>query len=181
MTELKLRKDNNGITLIELIIAMAISGIVFSILILVINVALKGFDYTNDDVNLQIEAQTAMNQISTLAMEAYRIKGPDETSPDRYLICGKDTDSPCNAIVLDSVADKLYLVQSASEADAKIAPYKDESNLLAEYVDEIMINQESGSSREVDIIIRFAAGEGENAATYSISRRVILRNAEKIK
>jgi prepilin-type N-terminal cleavage/methylation domain-containing protein len=65
---LDISRDNKGASLLELIIAMMIAAIILSMIFLFINSASKGFRKTNDNVNLQIEAQTIINQLSNLVM-----------------------------------------------------------------------------------------------------------------
>ena len=70
-------KDNRGTSLIELVIALMISSIIILMIIFFLNTAFKGFWRTNDDVNLQMEAQTIINQLSTLIMESEYMENED--------------------------------------------------------------------------------------------------------
>jgi prepilin-type N-terminal cleavage/methylation domain-containing protein len=170
---LRLDKNNEGMTLIELIISMAITAIVLTMIILIISVAANGFRRTNENVNLQLEAQITINQLSALAMETNEIKESDKlTNPDvRYLLKGT---TYSYAITFIKAKNKLYLVQkdTLEEVDA-VNPLDNENEyLLAEYVDKFEIAFEDKKTANISII--FKLGDEE----YPISKKVKLRNVK---
>ncbi|MGB4659534.1 MAG: prepilin-type N-terminal cleavage/methylation domain-containing protein, partial [Mobilitalea sp.] len=63
-------KDNRGLTLIELIIAMAISSIVIGMVIVIISAGSRNFNIAQNEVDIQMEAQTVVNQIEDTIIEA---------------------------------------------------------------------------------------------------------------
>lgn len=166
---MSLRKNNEGMSLVELIISMAITAIVLSMIVMIISVASKSFTHTNENVSLQMEAQVAINQISTLVMEASAITVSDK--PDgRYLLAGNP--SPCYGLVLRD--NKLYLIQADTIAEVdniELIEITDEKNLMAEYVEsiDIIINNKSAN-----ISLLFKLGDTD----YSISKKVKLRNVK---
>ena len=175
---LGLHKNNDGMSLIELIISMAITAIVLSMLMLLISTAANSFRRTNENVNLQLEAQVAINQISNLAMEASKIElSTNATAPDvKYLLKAFD-DSNSYAIYYIAAKKKLYLIQSTPVLDADlvnpIATIDEEySFLMAEYVDSISID--TTSVKTAVIKLDFALGNTQ----YAISKKVKLRNAK---
>lgn len=64
-----MRQDNRGITLVEMIIAIAACAIVISAASLFIRNALQGYRLASDAIDLQIEAQVLMEQLSSWVME----------------------------------------------------------------------------------------------------------------
>lgn len=64
-----MRQDDRGITLVEIIIAIAASVIVISAATLFIRNALRSYGLATDAVDLQIEAQVLMEQLATWVME----------------------------------------------------------------------------------------------------------------
>ena len=66
------QKDNRGITLIELIIAIAISTIVVGAATFLLSTAQKNYSSASASVDLQSEAQILMEQMGTWIMEGNR-------------------------------------------------------------------------------------------------------------
>lgn len=62
-------KDDRGITLVEMIIAIAVSAIVLGAATLFIRNALKSYKLAEDTIDLQIEAQRLAEQLATWVME----------------------------------------------------------------------------------------------------------------
>jgi type II secretory pathway pseudopilin PulG len=160
-------------SLVELIISMAISAIVLSMIMIIISIASKSFRRTNDEVNLQLEAQTTMNQLSNLIMEAGRIEesaNKPSSADKKYMI---STGSKCYALLLIKDDMRLYLMEGNTKEEADTAAYSPEANLMGEYIKDINI---SGLQlKKVTIDLTFTLGEDE----YDISRTVKLRNKNK--
>lgn len=68
------QKDNRGITLIELIIAVAISTIVVGAATFLLSTAQKNYSSASASVDLQSEAQILMEQMGTWIMEGNRVE-----------------------------------------------------------------------------------------------------------
>lgn len=146
---------------------MAITAIILSMILMLISGASHSFRRTNDEVNLQMEAQVAINQLSTLAMEAKDIgDNSDPSSEDtKYII--QNIDGTFYGVVFIKSDKKLYLINpllSASDLDAA-----DKYNLLAEYVSTFKITL-AGKNATIDIL--FALGDEE----YPVNRKVKIRN-----
>lgn len=174
---MKYKINNKGMTLMELIIALAISMIVLSMIAVFINVASKSFNKTNNDVKLQMEAQVAINQLSNLAMEAKEIKpllGVSEPNCG-YCIVGYN-DSNTYAVIYTSDNQKLYLIKTNQENILNIN-YSDDNDLLAEYVSGIQMTQADSNKKTEIITLSLAVGMGNNRHTYTVSRKIKLRNA----
>lgn len=174
------KRNNKGMTLLELIISMAISIIVVLMIISFISAAFRVFRKTNDDVKLQMEAQTAMNQIVNIAMEAKSIvKDNLVTNPqdERYLIDNIDGVKDY-AIIYRKDLNKLYLVtMEPSETVSGIGfdgqeEHFNQEYLLTEYVAEFNITDAGGNGVK-KITMKLQLGQEE----FEISKQVILRNA----
>jgi hypothetical protein len=163
----------------ELVISMAITAIVLSMIIMIINTATHGFKNTNEDVNLQMEAQIAMNQLSSLLMEASEKIDPVRilTAPDAKYIFKCRTDE-YYSIIFKQDKNRLYLVQksTAGEAD-NVDPFAstdlENQYLLAKYVSSFAIDLSTGG-KSAQISIDFKLGD-EN---YTVSKKVRLRNVK---
>lgn len=68
------QKDNRGITLIELIIAIAISTIIVGAATFLLSTAQKNYSSASDTIDLQSEAQILMEQMGTWIMEGNRVE-----------------------------------------------------------------------------------------------------------
>ena len=169
------KRNNRGISLLELVLAMTISMIVILMIVAFISTASRMFRKTSDDVNLQMEAQTAMSQIVNLVWEAKSIAGTEVSLTDkRYLIDQPDTaDYKDYVIILDSSEDvrELYLVQLASGTDYLTVIPSKEVNLLSEYVTDFSITSEE-AGRVQRIYLKLTLG----SKSYELSKKVILRN-----
>ena len=71
------QKDNRGITLIELIIAIAISTIIVGAATFLLSTAQKNYSSASASIDLQSEAQILMEQMGTWIMEGNRVEVND--------------------------------------------------------------------------------------------------------
>ncbi|MHB8131024.1 MAG: prepilin-type N-terminal cleavage/methylation domain-containing protein [Mobilitalea sp.] len=183
-----IRKNNEGMTLIELIISMAITAIVLSMIVMMISVASRSFTRTNENVNLQMEAQVAVNQISKLVMETYRIDDTSTTNITppldvKYRLFNSADLAviPKYAIVFIHDKKRLYLIEStltspvvnADDINPIATVEAEYTYLMAEYVESLAITI-STNSKTATIELKLALGDTE----YSVSKRVKLRNVK---
>lgn len=98
-----MKKDNRGLTLIELIVTVAIGMIFSGVVLTFVAGAAKSYRRTSGGAQSQIEMQDALDQLETLVMNAnlsmYYVKGEKTTtnvnSSDR-IENDSDIDSPLN-------------------------------------------------------------------------------------
>lgn len=69
-----IRLGNRGSTLIELIISITIASIILGALTLFMWSSITSYRASRDDIRLQVEAQTILNQLKNLIMEANNVK-----------------------------------------------------------------------------------------------------------
>lgn len=118
-----MRKDNRGLTLIELIVTVAIGMIFSGVIFTFIAGASKSYRYTSGGAQSQIDMQDALDQLENKAMNAnlsmYYVKGKQTTK--RVNVADKiekdsDIDNPLNESKTlfignkDEGADALYYV-----------------------------------------------------------------------
>jgi prepilin-type N-terminal cleavage/methylation domain-containing protein len=167
--------NNQGMSLLELIISIAISAIVILMIVSFLSGAFRTFRRANDEVNLQMEAQTTINQITKLVMEAKEVSAKSivSTEEERYLI-DKPTGSDYG-IIFRKDTKKLYLeeLDAASETYLTVA-IDDRLNLMTEYVGEFEIASVNGDNSVMNINLKLFLGADE----FSISKKVNLRNAQ---
>ncbi len=170
------RLDNKGMSLFELIISMTISAIIIFMIVTFISAALRIFRKTNDDVNLQMEAQTAMNQIINVVMEAKEASDFYQLGNIyRYKIDHPDVASNCDfALIYDADQQKIYLVTLAatSSEEYKTVTYSETDNLLAEYVAEFSIeNAQAGKNNIKKISMKLQLGNNDFLSTQTVNLR----------
>ena len=74
--------NNKGFTVIELILAIAIAGIIMGALGTFLTFNLRGFNATKDIIDIQYEAQLTMNQLSDIMKESGGILEIERASID---------------------------------------------------------------------------------------------------
>ncbi len=188
------QKDNRGITLIELIIAIAISTIVVGAATFLLSTAQKNYSSASASVDLQSEAQILMEQMGTWIMEGNRVEV--NAAGDKltvYQIPRKVTTTrPTGAETLktdtskrvfwisnklkgkkmlymkkfDGIADPDSDTTDVADADAIL------DNCIGEYVTSFSAVEDT-SKAKVTITLEFRQGTQK----YSITNEFKLRNA----
>lgn len=176
-------RNNSGVTLVELIVCIAISAIILTMIALIIKTASNSFRRTNEDVNLQMESQIAMNQLSTYIMEASGVY-PDRdgvTDDDKkYVIkyvSQEDGIATTTYHVLYYINDLncLYLITDTDPAEVTLDSVKNHEAeyLMAEHVTDISIDNSDGTKAVTTLT--FGLGDQD----YTVRQTIRLRNAKK--
>lgn len=123
-----------------------IVSIVLLMIMVFMNSASNSFKVTNEDVNLQIEAQTIINQLSNLSMEAMDMEThTDFAGDERYIF--QYAENNYYAIIIHE--KELYQIHTSSLDNAKEDTYNKEEHFLAEYVKELDITKTSNNNAVV--------------------------------
>ncbi|MCI6690858.1 MAG: prepilin-type N-terminal cleavage/methylation domain-containing protein, partial [Clostridiaceae bacterium] len=144
-----MQKDHRGITLVELLIAMAISAVIMAAAAFFLMTAQKNYREAAASADVQSETQILMGQIGTWIMEGNRIKiesvagGTVQNKLTVYQIPERVTaaDPASKRVIWLSADGKLYMKKFDGIADpdadlTDIAPGTDEvkANCIGEYV-----------------------------------------------
>lgn len=185
-----IREDNRGITLMELIIAITIAVIVMGAATLFIRTAIKSYDTASETIDLQMESQIVMEQISTWIMEGNKVKIVNGNNLVIYQIPRKlDVAKLPSGVAVPSqdaskriigVYDgKLYMkvVDSISdvEADTDVGITSADAvveNCIGEYVTDFGPSLISDKENEVNIDIKLEKGTQE----YKLTNQIKIRN-----
>jgi len=164
--------DNKGFTLVELLIAMAISVIVIASIAYFMNYSSKNYRNSNDEVTLQTEAQTILNQLSDLIMEASNVKFDDAN--DKLIIYQKDANEEF-IISFDSANHRLMFEKNVYKGVELIANQK----IFGQYVVSFQVKDTGTDDSNKEIEISFDLKK--DTKTYSVQNSIVtLRNRIKL-
>lgn len=186
------KTDNKGMTLVELICAMAVLGLIGTAVGSVMVVSARNYQRGNNEVTLQQEAQMTANQLQSLVVDA--------TEQIQYTCMAGSTEYDCvnetQAISYGAIAggdrklkirqgEKLYVVayQSANQqivyteyivaADGSTTPVGDTEQLMTENVTAFSADlSDFAESRSLQLTLSLE----KSSRTYSSSYTILARN-----
>lgn len=179
------KTNNRGITLVELIIALAISAIVIGAVILLMSAGSRGYQSQEREVSLQIEAQSVINQIKNLVIEGNNISYTNNQLNIHHFDTDASTFDPYEVIWLDSTSSRLYLFhvttsEEKTQMEDEIRSRSGlEDNLLGEYVTSFAVSPESlefDRSGEKAALVTITLGMEYYDRSYDLTEDVKLRN-----
>lgn len=168
--------NNKGYTLVELLISMVITAIVVTIVISFLVTNSKNYTYASEEVNLQVESQTVMNQLYENIIEANWIELKAINSDKALLIYHS---SGIDVVFLNTSKESLYLVENRTKADVSdlsTISYNDEDNLMATNVTDITITPSDSenllANNQITLFLTF-----ENSSiNYNMEQNIKFRN-----
>lgn len=184
------KKSNSGFTLVEVVVVMAIMGILGLAVAGFIGSGTKQYKYASKEVDLQYEAQLAMNQIGDLLIDAQKsvkfessasspaavqVASAGEeavastTGNDRTLVI---TDEDCiYNVIFKSDDGKLYLRKDSVDSAGNVTNKGDES-LMADYVAGFDAEvSDTGNRNSIRLIVDFKSGDKKYTATQNFTMR----------
>lgn len=161
--------ENRGFSLIELIVTVAILAIVGGIIAAFMLSSTRVYQSADSEVNLQYEAQIAMNQIKNYVMEANE---GITSNGNQYLIdSNRNDDFIEDVLTWDETEQAIYYEQIKNPQSSKETLV--EKTKLVDYVDDFSMDfSKADDENKVAISLKMACGEKE----YKTATTVNLRN-----
>lgn len=126
-----MRQDNKGFSLIELIISISISVFILGIVASFLWQSTNYYRRSSEDITLQMEAQTILNQLKDLIVEADCVVFDNTVEPTELKIQhGEDL---LYEISFDNSGKVIKFVKAIREADGSIS--RSIPQLFGQYVD----------------------------------------------
>ncbi len=166
---------NKGFTLVELMIAIAISSIVLASVAMLMGSVSRNYKAANEKVSLQMEAQLIINQMNQMIMESTNVMLPGEKITDTeavpsnsWMIFQNDK-GYIITITFDSVNHELLFTKE--ERGAVNTPTNE---LFGQYVKNFSVTRSgtTGVTFEITLILE----QGGNSFTIQNSRVKIRNN-----
>lgn len=164
-TEKNSRINNRGMTLMEVMLALSIAALVLLSLVFVFGSSMKNYHRSNDTAALSMEAQTVLNQMSDMIMEAYNVKMDN----DRKLLSIYQRDSIYYIKLQDN---KLYLQK-------KVSPLPEEAggdwSLLGQYIKDFKVT-DTGTDDDNTVITVSVYLKKDKMELAVEDNKIMLRN-----
>lgn len=175
------KKNNRGFSMIELLTAIAILGILAGLVGYLMNTSSKTYTKLSVEAQLQSEAQVVANMITELAIDSYDAKstcteniGSYSTDSGKILVLDSVHNSEKKQYVIckDTTNNELYMLERTY--DASTSSWGAFSNaLLGEYI----VGFDVDTSRvEDDNILQFTLSYKKNGKEYDGNYQVLMRN-----
>lgn len=170
------RRDQNGITFIELIIAIAISAIIMAAATMFLGAAHKNYNNASAQIDLQSESQILMEQLGMWVMEGNRVEALDASASGAKGIViyqiprTPSVENPDGAAAPDPVTKRvIWLSASGKKLYTKTTTVTDltadttvitaatdevQQNLLGEYVTDFTGSVDEDSKASVTISLK---------------------------
>ena len=186
---------NKGITLVELIIAVAISSIILGATTLLVKTAQNDYQYTSETADLQSESQVLMEQLGKWIMEGNRIKVKEDVgNPDEltiyYIPRTTDTKLPSGVVqpsektkkkVIWVDNGKMYVksFDNIASVDSDTLTYtqadEKEDNCIGEHIKGFYAKTDSSTPDVVNIKLTLSQGTHK----YEVENAIKVRNKLK--
>lgn len=181
-------KDNQGITLVELIIGMAITSIVIGAIVMFMSAGSRGYQSAQSEISLQTETQTIMNQIRARVLAGNNTQYDDTSHVLTIYHSDGNAATTADAVELiwfNNINHNMYLyLTTISQKDTVLTDIRNgvvrEDNLMGEHVSGFKVTPPdlftfestgtSGTTITVELEMNY------NNRNFSLSEDMKLRN-----
>ena len=172
---MKMKSNNKGYTLVELLVTLAIFGIVMISIGLMMRTTSVSYLNGTQEVSMQTEVQIVANQIEELLVDATTSFSGMGTDAEGRKYCNIVSNGQQHWLVFDAVEQKLLY-----QATAVGTGYADDGlSLMADYVSDFRITgwSKDTSSPYCDNKVTIELKMNNNGYEYAVSRDAFFRNA----
>jgi prepilin-type N-terminal cleavage/methylation domain-containing protein len=176
--------NNRGFSLIELIVAMAVLVVIGGCIYGFVSTSTKTYNSVSQDVDLQEEAQLAMNQLESIVMNAQDGVSYDEDKKTLYIY----NDEECYKVAKgDSAASQdvnsLYYSILPRSKDPNTGEYvngfdpaTEEPALMAEYLTDFVVKLEKSDKTDSVVAATISMQFDKAKKSYTATQKIALRN-----
>lgn len=164
-------KNNKGMSLIELIVTLLVSGLVMLSAVYLFQISSKGYASATAEQSLQIEAQTVSGVINDLMIEAIDYKfvsGDVYSNPALFIVVNSDTagvyDTVC--ILYDAATRRLLLHRYENDATIKGKTLVDSQAYILARISDINTNYPNDFLAK--FVTEFSVTPGEMSASNGL-------------
>ena len=159
--------NNKGFSLVELLVALAISGIVIVMISLLIVNSSNLFNNENKNIDLQNEFQVVDGFLSETLMEAKTIDIVDDAEGNQTLTLytgTRDASGTLQPVTTEPIEKTTTGVQSADITTERIITFKPDSNSL--YITKSYISNLTKGNRISSSVKKFKVSIDDSCKTY---------------
>lgn len=162
------RKKQKGITLIEVIIVMAIIGIIMAAVTIMFTSNSNILSKVDKKSELQLEAQQIQEQLSTVALEC---SGIDEETIENHLILKDSVDT--NLMHHFEVEQGVLRYKVIRKTVSEITVIS--TKVLSKSVDSFYVKQ-SDDHKSINYIIILKKSRGKSEENLTVENKILFRN-----
>lgn len=183
--------DNRGLTLIELVVAVAISVVALGAIWQFVLVSTRSYESQTAEAELQQEVQQTMNQVQNLLIDTNRAVAYYYEEGGSYKQFSNDYDNPQNAskrlevyndgtkaqLIWDKESQEVIYKEAVnSEGGVEVASNEEnwESAVLAEGVEALGVDVSQVEEKQV---LKVKMSFSRNNKTYTATKNIAMRNS----
>lgn len=171
-------KNNKGFTLVEMLVAFAVLGVIMVILTIIIHTGSTTYSTLSSDINLQYESQITMNQLENYIINCNGYAAVNTAGDRLYIINNNGGGTYTEYIFVKSTAtDELDRykkpLESINTSDPGLFTLGTEHELMSSYVNTFKadISADSGIAKSVEITITYGLGNKTQTCRQTIGFR----------
>ena len=173
----KSNKKNQGFSLVEMLVSVAVLAIAMTGIVGLINIASKYYSNSHKEVELQAEVQTTFSQLSNMLIDSNAKVDFDDTNKVARIICDG------TYYIVAEKDKKLYVKSGAFDSATKLpgsrevaikgmSPSYEQAGLLCEHVEFFKVDTSHYEQGYITVALHLKYGSRE----ASINKNVFLRN-----